>query len=341
MNLAGLSAVYPGFQQAENTQATTEQNQAAAKEAALKLLGQHVLGRALTGGQSGQGPMPPQPGQASMPSQPQGGVPAAPPVQGGPAPALAPQAAATPSGAPEINLQSLTQRILATSPRVKDHPEVLMAALERASPLLDRQSREDLAELRKQMTTQRLEQAGELAKARIEQQKAAEAGKQGRFDAREARLSASTAVRQDQSWQRLEMQKQDLERKVQQGGDKQALSQWRAIVDAQHKRATEIIQSNSKMSDLPEADRKALLAEQNAAYAEQIAAMRGKMSQPAQGAPAASAAPIAPAAAPPVINPPSAANAPPLAVLKPNTITTFQNGQKWTIGPDGQPKQVP
>lgn len=326
LNLGGLSAAYPGYQAAEATQATTETNQAAAKEAALKLLGQHVLGRALTGGQQDQGPQPPAPGQPSAPSAPQGGGPTPTPVQGGPAPTPASAASAAPSGTPEITLPALTQRILATSPRVKDHPEVLMAALERAAPLLDRQSKEDLAELRKEMSTQRLKQTGELAQARIDAAKSAEAGKQGRFDAREARLAASTAVRQDQAYERLEMQKQDIERKIQQGGDRTALSQWRAIVDAQHKRATEIIQSNSVMSGFKDEEKKALLAEQRAAYEEQIAAMRGKLSQPA--APAAS-------------TPAPASSAPPLAVLKPNTITTFANGQKWTVGVDGQPKQVP
>lgn len=376
LNLGGLSAAYPGYQAAEATQATTETNQAAAKEAALKLLGQHVLGRALTGAPPDQGPQPPAPGQPSVPSAPQGGGPAAPPVQGGLAPTPAPAASVAPSGTPEITLQALTQRILATSPRVKDHPEVLMAALERAAPLLDRQSKEDLAELRKEMSTQRLSQAGELARARQEslntwrgqqggradrrldqrddaqesletyrkrtgdqrdaeeigrngRMQAKEAGTQGRFDAREARLAASTAVRQDQGWQRLEQQRQDIERKVQQGGDRTALSQWRTIVDAQHKRATEIIQSNSVMSGMKEEDKKAMLAEQRAVYEESISAMRGKMSQPA-GAPASPAAPV-----------PAASTTPPLAVLKPNTITTFANGQKWTIGPDGQPKQVP
>lgn len=332
LNLGGLSAAYPAYQASENLQATTETNQAAAKEAALKLLGQHVLGRALTGGQPDQGPQPPAPGQPSVPTAPQGGVPAQAPVQGSPASAPLPTASVAPSGTPEITLQALTQRILATSPRVKDHPEVLMAALERAAPLLDRQSKEDLAELRKEMSTQRLKQTGELAQARIEASKAAEAGKQGRFDAREARLAASTAVRQDQGWQRLEQQRQDIERKVQQGGDRTALSQWRTIVDAQHKRATEIIQSNSVMSGMKDEEKKSLLAEQRAAYEESISAMRGKMSQPA-GAPATPPVAVTPS--------PAADSTPPLAVLKPNTVTTFANGQKWTIGPDGQPKQVP
>lgn len=187
LNLGGLSAAYPGYQASENLQATTEQNQSAAKEAALKLLGQHVLGRALTGAQPGQGPQPPAPGQPSMPPAPQGGgfagsgaipnpmqqAPPAPP-QGVPGQAPSPDAnsaPAAPSGMPEISLQGLTARILQTSPRVREHPEVLLAALERAAPILDRQSKEDLAELRKDYQKQIATQRTESAAARLEEAK--------------------------------------------------------------------------------------------------------------------------------------------------------------------------
>lgn len=359
LNLGGLSAAYPGYQAAEATQATTEQNQLAAKEAMLKLVGDKARERGfihLLTGQApplpGQGPQPPQPGQPSVPAAPQGGGPAPAPMQGGSAPVAAPASPPVPyqppiqrnaeTGQPEVSLQNLTKSILAANPGIQNHPGAFIHALDGAKQYLDRQSQEDLAELRKEMSTQRLKQTGELAQARIDASKAAEAGKQGRFDAREARLAASTAVRQDQSWQRLEQQRLEAERKAQQSGDKTALSQWRAIVDAQHKRATEIIQSNSQMSALGDDEKKALLSEQRAAYDGQIAAMRGKLSQPAGAPPPASAgAPAATAPVPATTTPSPATNAPPLAVLKPNTITTFANGQKWTIGPDGQPKQVP
>jgi hypothetical protein len=359
MNLSGFSAVYPGYQAAENTQADVEKNQAAAKEAANKLLGAQVLGRALTGAQPPPAPNPgqplaPPPGQASVPNAPSPGqvpTPQAPvPVQQAP-PAAGPPGAPVAQGGgglPEISLEALTKRILQTTPQVQGHPEILMAALERAAPLLDRQSKEDLAELRKKMQEQRLQQTGELAQARIEAAKAAEAGKQGRFDAREARLAASTAVRQDQGYQRLQLQADALAQRAQQTGDRQALGQWRATVDALHKRATEIIQSNSVNSNLSKADKDALLAEQRSAYEAQISAMRDRIgaSTPTGGtaAPGAPAAPKVqgqvPQNAPLVTGGAPAADTPPLAMLKPGTITTFANGQKWTVGPDGQPKKV-
>jgi hypothetical protein len=249
---------------------------------------------------------------------------------------------------PEISLEALTKRILQTTPQVQGHPEILMAALERAAPLLDRQSKEDLAELRRQMQTARLQQTGELAQARIEAAKAAEAGKQGRFDTREARLAASTAVRQDQGYQRLQLQAQALAERAQATGDKKALGEWRATVDAMHKRATEIIQSNSVNSNLSKTDRDALLAEQRQGYEAAISGMRQRMgSTTPTGGTAAAGAPMAPKVegrvpqnAPLVTGGAPAADMPPLSALKPNTITTFANGQKWTIGPDGQPKKV-
>lgn len=287
MNLSGFSAVYPGYSAQENQTAQTEQNQAAAKEAAFKLLGAQVLGRALTGGQppaSGvpSQPMAPPPGQASVPNAPP--APAQPPVPSAPAPQAppAPGPAGAPvaqggGGLPEISLPALTQRILQTTPQVKDHPEILLAALERAAPLLDRQSKEDLGELRKQMQERSLKQSGELAQARIDALREKEKGTQGRFDEREARLAASTAVRQDQQFQRLQLQERALSDRIQQTGDKAALAQWRAVVDAQHKRAMEIIQSNSINSNLSKTDKDALLAEQRQAYEAAIAGMRQKM----------------------------------------------------------------
>lgn len=387
MNLGGFSAVYPGYAAQENQTALTEQNQAQAKEAAYKLLGAQVLGRALTGGGAPAQPMmapgmamqggpamAPPPGQASVPNAPpaQGRPPVAAPAAP-PAPGPAPTAAPGGGGMPEVSLQALTQRIIQTTPQVRDHPEILMAALERAAPLLDRQSKEDLMELRKEMSTARLNQAAELAKTRAELAREAERGRNDRAsaaeggrndraadrnartdrrldqtDAREARLAAGAVVRQDQGYQRLQLQAQALAERAQATGDKKILSEWRAVVDAQHKRAMEIIQSNNMMSGLKEEDKKALLAEQRAAYEQAITAMRARMgSSTPTGGTAPAGAPATPKVEgrvpqnAPLVAPQTPADAPPLAMLKQGAITTFSNGQKWTIGPDGQPKQVP
>ena len=204
------------------------------------------------------------------------------------------------------------------------------------------------------MQIERLQQAGILAKERMDLAREKEKNTDARFQQREARLAASTAVRQDQGYQRLQLQERALADRALATGDKKALSEWRAVVDAQHKRAMEIIQSNSVNSNLSKTDKDALLAEQRSAYEAAISGMRERMGsttstggttpagQPVapkvegrvpQNAPLVTAGPGTQPAAP-------ATDIPPLAMLKPNTITTFANGQKWTVGPDGQPKQV-
>ena len=295
ISLAGLSAAYPGYQQAENTQAVTEQNQAAAREASIKLLGQQVLGRAFAQQQPNQ-PMAPPPGQASVPADPSPA--AAPPGPAGAPPAASPTPAPAPSaqpagasGMPEISLQGLTQRIMATTPQVRDHPEILMAALERAAPLLDRQSREDLAEMRKQMTTERLKQTGELAQARIDAAKAAEQGKNDRFQQREARLAKFAESREGQALQRLDLQRQALEQRAAQARTVEERQRLALEARTLHQKATEILQANNMFSGLSESDRKQLLADR----AQQVETFITGLRNMGQAAPAA---PVGPAAAP-------------------------------------------
>lgn len=373
--LAGLSATYPGFQHAVTADLENQKNQAAATEAQNKLLAQAALGRAF-GGMPGSQPMAPPPGQASVPRQPMTSPGAQPPPS--PSPGAAPAGAPAPVGpmTGEVDLKTLTQRIIQTNPGIAGHPAVLMAALERAAPILDRQSREDLAEMRKEMSTARLTQAGELAKARMEAQKAihdqvsadkaaAEAAKQTRFDNREGRLATQAQIRQDQGYQRLDLQRQDLERKIQETGDKQAMAAWRIVVNEQANRARAVINANSKISDLSEKDKATLIEQVNAEHAQVIEAMRAKVGsttptggvtppgQPVapkiQGQVPQQAAPVPPPGtpAPPTPAPASPAGAPPqqpvtpppAAMLKPGGINVI-NGVGWRLV-NGQAVQVP
>lgn len=118
-----------------------------------------------------------------------------------------------------------------------------------------------------------------------------EAGRQGRFDTREGRLSHQATVREDQSWQRLQLQRDNLSRQIEQGGNRQLLGQWRAILDAQHKRAQEII--SSQQAGMGGAERKKLLAEEDAFYNEQIKTMKSQMEGGAKPAQPSSEAPAA------------------------------------------------
>jgi hypothetical protein len=376
--LAGLSATYPGYMAQEDQTALTRLNQIKQQEAAENMAVAPILGRGLqhllTGqvpGQPGGGPQPPAPGQPSAPT--------APPPQAGGAPT--PQPPMTPmtpqtneaykrpvkynvdTGAPEVTLQNVTKSLLAANPGLENNPGMLMRALTspQVTAILDRQGKEDLAEMRKEMATQRLQMAKERldessrwhdlvhsdkgaaredTKAWRDAQGSRTDRRLDQSDTREARLAANSAIRNDVLTQRLQMQQQDLQRKVAQGDRGIALKQLHEVTDALHKRASEIIQSNSVTSNMPEEDRKALLEEQRKAYEDQkrrIENVTGVPRPAATPAPGASSAPVATPGAPAA---PAASSAPPLAMLKPNTVTHFDNGQSWTIGPDGQPKRV-
>src|ERR1700753_3069800 len=95
VSLAGLSATYPGYSAQEaataktndtkaNTDSTTIDNQIKARDAAIKMLGANVLGKAISGGQAG--PQAPPPGQASVPNTPPAPPAAIPPPQAQQAP---------------------------------------------------------------------------------------------------------------------------------------------------------------------------------------------------------------------------------------------------------------
>lgn len=200
-------------------------------------------------------------------------------------------------------------------------PAVIAAAMNKALPLLNAQAQMDWKQAmmadrsaRTDIAGGRLDLAGEEAARKTEQgNKRLEQGQtrlqqqQGEFASRdqrrqeqtrqgdvrleqqagrEARLAAQAQVRQDQRWQQLEQQKAALAERIRSSGDRSQISQWRAIVDAQHKRAMEIIQSSNINANLPEADKKALIKEQNDFYESQIKQMR-EQSGNSTGRPAA------------------------------------------------------
>jgi hypothetical protein len=208
----------------------------------------------------------------------------------------------------KLDVQTLMGAIAKANPGAS--PAVLASAVTKALPLLTAQAQMDWKQMSLAMAGGRLENAREGTA--IRQQEADRKQEQGdvrlqqgerrvtnleadtgskierrgaqtqqgaqrieQAGAKEARLAAAVAVRQDQGWQRLEQQKEALAQRITQAGDRSKISEWRAIVDAQHKRAMEIIQANSINSGLTPADKKALISEQNKFYDEQIKQMRG------------------------------------------------------------------
>lgn len=269
-------------------------------------------------GQSSQ-PMEQGPQQGGAP--PLGQPPAAaagpqPQMLGGPSP---PSPQASPQGAPpqqapqgpgggqpsgRLDLHTVMAAVVKANPGVK--PNVIAAAVAKALPLMTAQSQMDYKNLMVQLSAGRLNET-QAHHAETEANAATRTGNQTadttskierrgaqtdqggqRLDiqrGREGRLAAQAEIRNDQRYLQLEQQSKALETRIQQGGDRAALSEWRAIVDAQHKRALEIIQSGKNAIGVmdPE-ERKALVKEQNEFYRSQIEGMRkgpGKPERPA------------------------------------------------------------
>lgn len=364
MNLSGLSAAYPGYLGAEQTSLENQRMQVSNEEAQNKLLGAQVLAKAIFGAAPPQAapsqPMAPPPGQASVPASP----PAAPPpipAAGGPAPGMGGPPGQPPGAGviPQIDLQTLAQRIVQTSPDAARNPAVMLAALERAAPILDRQSREDLAELRREYQMQSLEQRGQIARLQVQsandraaaaeagraaraseseagrnaRSAATEAGRNDRFTQREARVVAQNEIRNDVAHQRLALQRAALEQRIRDGGDRQALSEWRAVVDAQNRRAREVISSKNSLLTWGKGEREAFLKDQDAAYRAAIEGMKGvgaarspvTAPAPSPAAPAATTAPAQPAA-PPASAPATTYPVPPGREKDPDG-TTYNGGK--------------
>ncbi len=177
------------------------------------------------------------------------------------------------------------------------------------------------------------QQGGELASRDTRRQAQTDQGNQ-RLDVqrgREARLQAQAEIRNDQRYKQLDQQKAALEARVQQGGDRTALSEWRAIVDAQHKRALELIQSGKNAIGVmdPE-ERKALVKEQNDFYKSQIEQMRKGPARPERpaGADTGAATPAKAQDRPP-------ASGVPVKVATPQEAQALQPGTPY-VTPDGQ-----
>ncbi len=293
---------------------------------------------------------PPSGGQPQMlggPAPP-GGPPAQPP--GAP-----PQPGAQPQQAGRLDLHTVMGAVVKANPGAK--PAVIAAAVAKALPLMTAQSQIDYKNLMVQLSAGRLAETqthhvtteGQGAQ-RVENQTVDVNSKVGRRDAqtdqgdrrlgiqegREARLAAQAEIRNDQRYKQLDQQKAALEARIQGQGDRAALSEWRAIVDAQHKRALEIIQSGKNaIGVMDETERKALIKEQDAFYRNQIEQMRKGPARPERpaGADTAGAAPgkkteeRAPPSGPPGQQ--GAAPAPRARNPKTGEEVEFVNGQ-WT-----------
>lgn len=351
VSLAGLSAVQPGYLQADSTSQQTRLRKAQADQADIEMAGNTAFGNTLKafqsqvpgaqampgaqGAQMAQGPQAPSPGQPSVPMRPpmpmQGNMP-----QGGQSPAgsspMAPQGmpqqgqpqmppqgpqgggqppmqgGGMPGGQGQLDWRVIMGKVAQANPNAP--PAVIASAVTKFLPLMNQQAQMEWKNVQMAMMAQRTQQGQERVEQgdrRLDQgdtrlgqgQEKVDVSKAGeerrttqgdrrldqgdtrlqqgdrrldQGDTREQRLAAGAAIRQDQGWQNLEIKKQNLARQITQGNDRQKLSEWRATVDAQHKRATEIIQSKQAM--MPDDERKALLKEENDNYRADLEQMR-------------------------------------------------------------------
>lgn len=184
-----LSAGSSGFLQGQRDYTKDAGDKIALQQQQFDMMGLQALGRAF---QPDQGPLPPNPGQASLPPQPTpqarpmpplmppqmappmspAGVPqaagmrmAAPGIQPTPSGVLPPAGAGAPpaaptsggppaGGMPQLDLPTLIQRIQAKNPGLPD--PAMVAALNRAIPLLSVQGKMELARLQAEMRQESL-----------------------------------------------------------------------------------------------------------------------------------------------------------------------------------------
>lgn len=99
------------------------------------------------------------------------------------------------------------------------------------------------------------------------------------FQTRENRLERSLKLRDDKTWSDLEQKKEALAQRATQHNDRQALTQWRAMLDAQHKHITEKIGIGNMLSG----DKKKLQAEAEQHYNAQILEMKRLSAPKASG----------------------------------------------------------
>ena len=261
-----------------------------------------ILGRLRQAPQMLAGGGPPQ--QPAMPASvpgaqpmPGSGPPAGPQTGGMTPPGQPGQGGMQPGGMggqPSLDWRMIVQGVVKSNPGIKD-PRVIAAAVDRFMPIMNQQSQMQWREVSQQLRANQLnlqqenlqnrEQMDEWRRTHGDTQATQGQERIDQANKREERLSGSAAVRQDQGWQRLDLQKRQLERQITQGNQRQMLGQWRAVLDAQHKRAQEIIESQA--AGVPDAERKKLLADEDKAYNDAIRGMRSGVSTGGEGAPAA------------------------------------------------------
>ncbi len=236
------------------------------------------------------GPPPMPQGGPPMGGQPPGGMGGGPPPQpmGGPpmGPQAGPQQGMQPQQGGHLDWRTIVMAIHRANPGAP--PELMVKAVNKLVPMMNSQSMMEWRQLSAQNAGMRNEltargqdiradttERGQDVRAataqgaqdvvkrgqdvRAQTAEKAQQGTQDRFNIREARITAHQMVTADQGWQRLDQQRKE-------AAQKQNITQWRAVLDAQHKRAQEVIGAWSQQNTMPPETRKQLLKDADEAY---------------------------------------------------------------------------
>lgn len=281
-------------------------------------------------------------------------------------------------GQGQLDWRQLVQAVKQANPNLP--PEVMAEAVNQFLPLMNATSQQEWKQISLQMREQQILQREQLATAaeagrnsragtaeegrntragaaeegRTERAGAAEEGRETRsarsdtrmkdratqqaeqFQQREKRLEQGLKLREDSTWARLEQQKQAAAQRVEQSQGRQGLAEWKAAADAQDKHVRTRIQAYSQMNSQKPKERAEMLKAADETYNAQMEEFRSKYGRSTPGGgTAAPGAPDKPKVEDRVPLPPEA-----VKQLKEGQVTTFNNGQKWTLE-GGQPKQVP
>lgn len=146
-------------------------------------------------------------------------------------------------------------------------------------------SREEAAGQRSNESIAARVKTAEETQNRIDQRAAkTEAGRQSRFERTQGHRELEDVIHNDQRYQILKQNQERIANQMITQKDRSQLNQWRAVLDAQHKAATEAITSAGNMD---EDERKQFLAQENKFYQDRIMEVgRAMGDRPAAAAPA-------------------------------------------------------
>jgi hypothetical protein len=201
---------------------------------------------------------------------PGGGPPGGGPPGGGP-PGMQQSMPGQGQQGPALSLESVMQAVVKANPGAP--PQVVMSAVNKFLPLMNTQAQMQWREISLELRKQALLQQGQNQQRIGEQQ-------QQRINMAKARDGLNQAWK-DRDYQLKLKSEADRAFEAKRRGDNAARSQAvqgaRAVIDAQHKRVTESIQSSFAAGGMSDAERKQLMSMEDQFYNDEIASLKSQI----------------------------------------------------------------